>query len=540
MITQSNSLAVAEPTWGLSNRLPGRGVLVLFAIAALTLGLISATGGSAAAIDEWDNPVTVDSTVRSGGVIPTVALSKDGSKALAVWRARPTGGGNVYAAWWTPSGWSPVATLGSGGSDTERTPSVALSADGSNAVVVWDRADEDDPVPSYYSVQWARWTGAGWTPQTTLTADAAGSSVSMSADAATTVASWVSSAGQVKTSTMAGAVWQAPQTVATPFSNVADTDVSVAAKASGEAMLSWRQKDSASSGTSRVASAHLSSGVWSAVWLGPKSDAVLAPSMELSDNGSRAFLIWPYRKTSLSDAKLRAAVWKSGTWGSAQKLGKPTIDGSVAHLGLAASSSGKKAYAMWTTRSAGKSVITSSRWRKGSWSSSAKAGKGVNPQVGLAGGEATALWRGEWNAEHSVRTKVTSGSSWQAYQKIGKASAWQPVSFALAGDGATGMAVWSQGGRVKASLLQRYGKAKKVKAKVSKKSKAKITWKQPSYATGAKVKLSKPNKKKFSSWKTVSKPKYAKTVKRGKKYWVKIKVTTPAGQGPAVTKSFQS
>ena len=107
------------------------------------------------------------------------------------------------------------------------------------------------------------------------------------------------------------------------------------------------------------------------------------------------------------------------------------------------------------------------------------------------------------------------------------------------------MALWSRGGRVQASLLERYGKAKTVKAKVSnksaKKAQAKISWKQPRYATGARVRLSKPNKKKFSSsWTATSKPKYVKTVKRGKKYWVKIQVITKAGKGPTITKSFTS
>ncbi|MCH9814852.1 MAG: hypothetical protein K0U64_00185, partial [Actinomycetia bacterium] len=169
VLAQLNALAASERLSGRDNRrglrLPGRRVLVLLAITALTLGVVSATDGSAQADDEWGKPVTVDSTFQEYGINPTIAMAKDGSKALAVWRSN-----DIHAAWWTPSGWSEVTRLGEGGFDSDTTPSVALSADGNKAVVVWDRADEEDPVPSYYSVQWVQWTGTAWTPQTTLAA----------------------------------------------------------------------------------------------------------------------------------------------------------------------------------------------------------------------------------------------------------------------------------------------------------------------------------------------------------------------------------
>ena len=365
-------------------------------------------------VAEWIAPVDISPPGRDAGY-PQIALSADGSKAIAIWQLYDADSTVIQSAVASISGshviWSDPTTLSTSNLYSE-VPQVALSADGTKSIAIWHMYDGTHSVvqssTATISGVTATWSSAAnvsspdtdnWNPQ-----------ILLSEDGALSTAIWIHSDGgnaiiQSSSSTLSGntATWGG--------------------------IVNLSQSD---------------------------SDAE-QPSFSLSGNGTKALAIWQQSvgRNQIIRSSLAMIAGNTATWSSAVDV---TPASSSAYQGqVALSKDGEQGIAIWASSVEGYHLIESATAKLSespmNWSPvsslSANGPDARNPQIKISheGTRATAIW---WEADDATfivqSTSATlndSGISWGGAAGISQTDNISVYpKLALSGDGTRATAIW--------------------------------------------------------------------------------------------------
>jgi alkylated DNA nucleotide flippase Atl1 len=334
-------------------------IALLFTLTLAVFGLTGALSAQAADLT-WSLPTDLSATGRDA-YEQQIALSADGSRAIAVWyRYNDNYNAIIQTASATISGktatWGPVADLSATGQDAA-APQIGLSADGSRATAVWKRSNG-----SVNIIQTASATISGNTATWGAVADL--SATGRNAD--------VPQIGLSADGTKATAVWSR-------FNGSNQIVQTASATVSGNTTTWGTVADLTATGLSAN-----------------------APQLGLSADGSRATAVW-LRSNGSNNIIQAASALISGntaTWGTVADLSATGRNASAPQLGL--STDGSRATAVWYRNDGSNTIIqTASATVSGntaSWGTvfdlSATGQNANGPQLGLSadGSRAAAVW----------------------------------------------------------------------------------------------------------------------------------------------------
>ena len=295
-------------------------VFVVMALALATVILDPSGPRSVAApLNLWSAAQTL-STPDTGAASPTVAVSLNGSRAIALWVRTSASGPVVVSAVATISGGAASWGLAQDVTDPggyATSPEIAVSPDGGAAIATWVRNDGANYLIESAAATLTS-TGASWGAPQTLSpagANSFGPMVAFSSDATRATATWVLNDGS-------GAIIQ-----------------SASAAVSGNT-ATW--------GAAVDLSAH-----------GVRVAGMLA----LSEDGSLATAIWRrdeglgHGYGHLIESASAVIAGSTADWGPAQTLADTGWEDAFPRLGV--SSDGTRATAMWHRYSEGRYVIAS-------------------------------------------------------------------------------------------------------------------------------------------------------------------------------------
>jgi outer membrane protein OmpA-like peptidoglycan-associated protein len=325
----------------------------------------SASATISAATATWGTIAEVSDGSRKAGE-PQVAMSTNGSTAVAIWRWQDTSvttdylvQSEVASIAGTVQTWSTTNTLSSTGKDAE-TPQIVVSSDGSKATAIWLRPDDITPnnmrvqsASATITVGVADWgsaydvsmsTGVSKSPQ-----------LAMSEDGTQATAVWrfaqseteltVQSASATISGKTAG--WSTPTDLVNPATSFVDGP-QVALSADGsKAVAVWRQAGVTDRGI-YSALASVTPGVtpgatWGSVsTLFAPTSGTDNPQVAMSADGSKATAIWPASGTRTSSATISSG---SATWGTSGLLSVAAESTTTPQVAL--SSDGSKAISVW-------------------------------------------------------------------------------------------------------------------------------------------------------------------------------------------------
>jgi Putative Ig domain len=347
---------------------------------------------------------------------PQIALSADGSKAIAIWQLYDGSNSVIQSAVASITGnqaiWSIPETLTASGLDSE-SPQVALSPDGTKSIAIWQMYDGTHSVVQSSTATISGVT-ATWSSAVNLSTQATDSwnpQVLLAEDGSLSTAIWVHSDGgntiiQSSSSTLSGntATWGG--------------------------IVNLSQSD---------------------------SDAE-QPSFSLSGNGTKALAIW--RQSVGRNQVIRSSsamiAGSTANWSSAVDV---TPASSSANQGqVALSKDGEQGIAIWVSSLGGYDLIESAtanlsespmNWSPVS-SLSANGSDARSPQIKISheGTRATAVWWEENNETLTVHsTSATfndSVISWSGVAGISETDKFSVYpKLALSGDGTRATAIWS-------------------------------------------------------------------------------------------------
>lgn len=440
----------------------------IFWFFALT-GLISPVIVHCAPISiTWSSPANDLSATGQRTASEQIALSADGKKATAVW-TRGTAGSNqiVQTASAIISGnsasWSTPTDLSVSGAYRAQ---VAVSSDGTRAIVVWD----ENP---FIKCRLATISGnsASWGASFTLSSVGTNGQVALSSDGTRATAVWLETTGtKSRSATIIGnsAVWGVTNTLSNSGQSAQGPQVSLS-KDGSKATAVWIGIDAGSTFI-QASSATIVGDL--ATWASPFSLTV--PSLNpveqvevaLSDEGDRATVVWSKKTSSgppetyVVQSVSATIVGSSASWGSVLDLSST----SNTRLGpkVSLSGDGTKATAIWRTIPTGTNGIiqTSSATIQGnsaSWAtpiSLSPAGEDSSiPDVKVSsnGSRATAIWHTNSADDTPPRPDVMQASSAEI---IGSVASWSAVidvssnlgigntRLGLSSDGTIAAAIW--------------------------------------------------------------------------------------------------
>lgn len=336
---------------------------------ALILGLIlPASPASSYALATWSGPFAV-SVPGVATYDPIIRLSSDGTMATALWRSF-NGTSSIKTASARLSGgtatWGQITDLTPPDFNANAGADLALSGDGSRAVAVWTGGDSGAGVTKSASAaivgDSATWGSAQ--PISPVGLVTAAPSVLISADGTRATAAWLAGENQQIGLETASAVvsgtsstWGAVVELVAPSSTVPYCDLGLSADGT-RAMAMW-EANAGSTTIFKSASAAISgtTSVWGGVSsVSPPVASVWASDLELSVDGSRATALWAsWDGTTTTVAGTSAVISGSGaTWGPAQTIASPPLATAAA---LAASSDGTVLAAEWLDWQGGRSVV---------------------------------------------------------------------------------------------------------------------------------------------------------------------------------------
>ena len=375
---------------------------------------------------------------------PQVAMSDDGSRAMAVW----SGQGGNRVSWWNGTAWDPAEDLAfaqwtgtgvgmspdgsrasllgsfgegpvvhswqagswSSGPSAYEVPSgyhleypdAAFSSDAVSVVAIWSEVS-DPPYTGTDRVMAAVWDGTAWSTPQALSADVPHFSlprVAVSADGTRAAAVWTANVG-IQASLWDGTSWSSPTTVAAGLPN-ADARVAMAADGSRAVAIITGLG---------VTSASLFDGT---VWSAPQplgNASATRTSIAMSNDGSKAVALW----VDFSDRQLKSATLTNTTWGPSTAVAESV---SMIPKDLVLSPEGTRAVAVWRAGA----EVRSANLQQGGWSSAKTLGTASTQSLGLLPSLAVS---GSADARTIAATWIYRDSLTNAYLPelaIGKAS----------------------------------------------------------------------------------------------------------------------
>ena len=401
-----------------------------------------------------------------------LALSSDGTRAAAVWWvydgthtkvqfSSAIINGNV-AEWIDPVDISPP------GMDAGY-PQIALSADGSRVIAVWQLYGG-----SYNVIQSAVASLTGnqaiWSIPVTLTASGLDSElpqVALSADGAKSIAIWqiydgTHSVVQSSTATISGvtATWSSAANVSSPDTDSWNPQVLLAEDGSLSTAI-WMHRDG---GNTIIQSASASLSGTSASWgtianLSATGSDADEPNFSLSGDGTKALSMWQQFDGTNKIVQSSAGTinGNTGTWGAPIDLSQPSLNTYSSQVTI--SEDGEKGVAIWSRSDTNFDLVESSTVSLAengtSWSSptilSQENHNSYLPKIAISqdGTKATAIWMDNFGDIYSIQS--TSASIIENRANWGDAGNVSPTNesfniypkLKLSRDGTKATAIWN-------------------------------------------------------------------------------------------------
>ena len=363
-------------------------------------------------VAEWSAPVDI-SPPGLNAWYPQIALSADGSKAIAIWGLYDGSNLVIQSAVASLNGnqviWSTPVTLTTSGSDYE-FPQIALSADGTRAIAIWQFNDGTHSV-----VQ----------------------------SSAATISGGI-------------ATWRSADNVTTPDTENWNPQILLSEDGSRSTAI-WFHYD----GTNTVIQSSSSTlsgntATWgNIVSLSPSGADAQQPSFSLSGNGTRALAIWKQSdgRNQFIQTSSGTIVGNIATWETPVNLASGSESAQVA-----ISRDGQKAAGIWVHDIDGSLLIESATANltesATNWSTvstlSSNGHDAQNPQIKLSdeGTRAIAIWWEYYNETYTVQSTSATlndgGPSWGGTAGISQTDEISVYpKLALSGDGTRATAIWS-------------------------------------------------------------------------------------------------
>jgi len=415
----------------------------------------------------WSSAVDLSAIGRDASET-SLALSKNGSRATAVWARFDGSNYVVQSASATISGgtatWGSVSTLSVTGHNAS-VPKVALSEDGSDAIAVWEYADTTTVIQAALAT--ISGNTASWATPTDIsnaTQPAFQPQVAMSSNGQYATAVWSRSNGssyivQTRSVLNHGAVtWGAVSDLSVAGRNGLDPHVALS-EDGATAVAVWTRTN----GTyviiqSAAGTISGSTATWGSVSdLSANGQSSHSPRIAVSETGAIALASWIRPAGSYNVCQSASAVVSgtSASWSSAADLSAPTHSATEPALGL--SDDGALATALWLGSDGSFNLVQSASATisggVSTWSSvatlSASQRTAFTPDLGVSedGLHAAAIWPSYDGSNRVIQIAEAniSGSqaSWGAATDLTATGqdANAPL-VRLATDGSLGTAVW--------------------------------------------------------------------------------------------------
>ncbi len=357
----------------------------------------STNGGSS-----WSIPDDL-SVAGQNAFIPQIAMSSDGTAAIAVWK-RSNGSNNIIQSSYstnTGTTWSVPIDLSTIGQDAG-VPQIAMSSDGLQAISVWTRFDGSNfIVQSSYSTN----SGTSWSASTDLSVagqHALGPQIAVSSDGAKALAIWIRSNGsnnivQIYRSTDGGASWGAPIDLSAVGQSAFFPQLAM--DSSGTNAIAIWYRNNGSNNIIQTSYSTDSGASWSTpINLTATGLDAGAPEVTMSSDGLKAMAVW-YRSNGSNDIVQTSYSTDSGaSWSASINLSASGQNASSPQIAM--NSVGSKAVAIWVRSDGSNDIIQAVSTADGgiTWNSStdlSAAGQdATTPQIVMnsSGSRAIAIW----------------------------------------------------------------------------------------------------------------------------------------------------
>ncbi|MCB0899594.1 MAG: fibronectin type III domain-containing protein [Actinobacteria bacterium] len=236
--------------------------------------------------------------------VPQVDITSDGGTALVMWREGSGADRTIRVAWGHDGQWDAPDDLTAPGTDSV-TPTMDLSDDGTRAIALWRRY-----AGGYYNVESTEWAGSTWSPPQWLSASVQTTSPDVALVDGGAVATWVEvrdATLRVLSARRAAGQWGEEDVLSAQGSNaytpVLDTAGSTAA-------VAWRRDDSGTGVVEAVVDAGTG---WGATQtLSRPGESSFDPHVSLSKDGASAMAVWTQAVGQLR--KVTGAHYDDGSW----------------------------------------------------------------------------------------------------------------------------------------------------------------------------------------------------------------------------------
>lgn len=395
----------------------------------------------------WNAPIDLSAWSSQN---PQIAFSSDGSNALIVWQRfngddfiietiRSTDGGNS---------WGTAVDLSETGQNAVQ-PQVALSSDGSKAIAIWKRFDGVN-----YIIQSVNSHDGGktWLTPTDLSPsgqNADNQQIITSFDGLNTIVIYtVNNSIQATTSSDGGVTWSQPHTL---YASGRTSSLQIAMSSDGShALVIWQNFDGTDSTVMAMATSD--GGVtWNEpVSISPDGQYADQAQVALSSNGLQAAVIWENYDSTYCVIQSVQSTDGGASWSSPSTI-SPT-DQNSKNPQLAMSDDGSKTIIVWWNSSSSSYLIQSITsldagvtWSKiADISSSDQSAIYPTVVVNANGSRAIAAWMKINGRKYSIQSiSSDDGLNWgpPADVSIAKTNA-EHAQIALTSDGSKAIAIW--------------------------------------------------------------------------------------------------
>ena len=431
-------------------------------IGALLPGLVA----PAEAFTSWTPPADISSGTNN--VFPRLAMSEDGTRAVAIWVVDTSSDDILYAASARISGTSvtwgtPTALSGAGFKAQE--PQVQVSDDGTTAVAIWYSDGSSDSIQS--SVGTLSGATDVWKPATVEAVTTSSvPQVDISANGSIAVATWDGKDGSAKvirssfaTISAGAATWGASTVLSDPIKTATTSHVAMSDSGT-TAVAVWRRGNGPPLiPEARVATFDGTTASWGTVdVLSPGAD-VSTQAVSISADGSTVATVWslPNDATPAAQSVTGSVSANEAAWGTPATLNDPSERANSTTIALSAD--GKTALAAWARdiNGAGQTAYIRSRvaavtGSSATWGTSidtvgSDPGQCSYPRVALTadGTQASAIWKCGVLQTGSATIAATTppSATWAAATDL-TASGLNPgdLNIAMASNGSNAIAVW--------------------------------------------------------------------------------------------------